>query len=86
MQPQEKFKHYRDLWRLNLETWHWELLPGKGGPCARSGHRMALHGSRLVLFGGFADTGKDTACASRCPLLSHIGLPRVRREMLWRHP
>ena len=77
---QEKFKHYRDLWRLNLETWRWEQLPGKGGPCGRSGHRMALHGNRLVLFGGFADTGKDTACAClHIPtMLSHVGALHMR--------
>ena len=61
--PQEKFKHYRDLWRLNLESWEWEQLPGKGGPCARSGHRMALHRDRIILFGGFQDTGKETVYA-----------------------
>jgi len=57
---QEKFKHYNDLWRLDLSTWQWECLPSKGGPSARSGHRMMLHKGRLILFGGFFDTGKDT--------------------------
>lgn len=63
MSLQEKFKHYKDLWRLDLESWEWEQLPGKGGPCARSGHRMALHRNRLLLFGGFQDTGKETVYA-----------------------
>lgn len=57
---QEKFKHYRDLWRLNLEDWSWEHLPGKGGPSARSGHRMLAHKDRIILFGGFHDGGKAT--------------------------
>lgn len=55
---QEKFRHYKDLWRLSLETYTWEQVPAKGGPNARSGHRMTLHKDRLVLFGGFNDTGK----------------------------
>jgi hypothetical protein len=57
---QEKFKHYRDLWRLNLEDWSWEQLPSKGGPSARSGHRMLVHKKRIILFGGFHDGGKFT--------------------------
>lgn len=60
---QEKFKHYRDLWRLNLESYAWEQLPGRGGPNARSGHRMAVHKDRLIIFGGFHDNGKQTQCA-----------------------
>ncbi|EFN58682.1 hypothetical protein CHLNCDRAFT_19775, partial [Chlorella variabilis] len=57
---QEKFRHYRDLWRLNLADWTWEQIPSKGGPSPRSGHRMALHGKRILLFGGFFDNGKET--------------------------
>ncbi|CAL8469827.1 g9369 [Coccomyxa elongata] len=57
---QEKFKHYRDLWRLNLESYAWEQLPGRAGPNARSGHRMAVHKDRLIIFGGFHDNGKQT--------------------------
>ena len=57
---QEKFKHYKDLWRLNLEDWSWEQLPGKGGPSARSGHRMLVHKDHIILFGGFHDGGKVT--------------------------
>lgn len=57
---QEKFRHYSDLWRLNLGDWTWEAIPSKGGPSPRSGHRMVLHGKRILLFGGFYDSGKDT--------------------------
>ena len=57
---QEKFRHYGDLWRLDLSSWKWEQLPSKGGPSPRSGHRMALYKGRLLLFGGFFDTGKET--------------------------
>ncbi|EIE25653.1 galactose oxidase [Coccomyxa subellipsoidea C-169] len=57
---QEKFKHYRDLWRLNVDTYAWEQLPARGGPNARSGHRMAVHKDRIVLFGGFHDNGNQT--------------------------
>ncbi|KAL4541299.1 hypothetical protein Ndes2437B_g05679 [Nannochloris sp. 'desiccata'] len=57
---QTKFKHYGDLWRLDLSTWKWEQLPSKGGPSPRSGHRMVLHKGKLILFGGFFDSGKET--------------------------
>ncbi|KAL4853408.1 Kelch domain-containing protein 4 [Chlorella vulgaris] len=57
---QEKFRHYSDLWRLNLADWTWEQIPSKGGPSPRSGHRMVLHGKQLLLFGGFFDNGKET--------------------------
>ena len=56
---QEKFRHYRDLWRLDLESYEWEQLGAKGGPNARSGHRMALYKDSLVIFGGFHDTGNS---------------------------
>ena len=57
---QEKFRHYGDLWRLDLKTWKWEQLPSKGAPPPRSGHRMTLFKAKLLLFGGFFDTGKET--------------------------
>ena len=66
---QENFKHYRDLWRLDLERHTWELLPGKGGPPGRSGHRMALHKYKLVVFGGFNDSGKTCQCVPWQPVV-----------------
>ena len=59
---QEKYRQFRDLWRLSVSDWTWEQLPAKGGPQGRSGHRMALHESSLVIFGGFNDSGKSTTC------------------------
>jgi len=58
---QERFHHYRDLWRFDLEANAWEQLPNRGGPSARSGHRMVAHpkGKSLLLFGGFYDTGNE---------------------------
>ncbi|GLI65322.1 hypothetical protein VaNZ11_008865 [Volvox africanus] len=58
---QERFHHYKDLWRLDLTTWEWDCLSTKGGPSARSGHRMAVQPlrNRVLLFGGFYDTGRD---------------------------
>ncbi|KAG2454221.1 hypothetical protein HYH02_001255 [Chlamydomonas schloesseri] len=58
---QERFHHYKDLWRLDLTTWEWDCLPAKGGPSARSGHRMVLQPlkNRVLLFGGFYDTGRE---------------------------
>jgi len=32
----------------------------KGGPSARSGHRMALYDNKLVVFGGFQDNNRST--------------------------
>ncbi len=61
-EPQRNFKHYKDLWRMDLEQHTWELLPAKGGPAGRSGHRMALHRNRLIVFGGFNDSGKVCRC------------------------
>lgn len=58
---QERFHHYRDLWRLDLTTNTWDCLPVKGGPSARSGHRMVCHKNKLMLFGGFYDTGADVS-------------------------
>eukprot|EP00873_Tetraselmis_striata_P018332 jgi/Tetstr1/438596/TSEL_027147.t1 len=57
---QEKFYHYKDVWRLDLTTNEWECLPLRGGPSARSGHRMALlKGGRILLFGGYYDVGAE---------------------------
>ncbi|KAL0040670.1 hypothetical protein WJX79_001168 [Trebouxia sp. C0005] len=58
---QSSFKHYRDLWRLDLESFKWEQLSSKGGPIARSGHRMVVFKSKLILFGGFHDDGTGDA-------------------------
>ena len=55
---QEKFRHYRDMWRLDLRSHQWEQLPCKKGPAARSGHRMLVHRNKLLLFGGFHDDDK----------------------------
>eukprot|EP01052_Picozoa_sp_SAG31_P040370 SAG31_NODE_5829_length_2306_cov_1.319891_2_plen_89_part_00 len=39
---QTQFHHYRDFWRLDLQTNEWAKIDAKGrGPTARSGHRMA---------------------------------------------
>ncbi|KAI8464529.1 MAG: hypothetical protein J3K34DRAFT_474238 [Monoraphidium minutum] len=54
---QERFMHFRDLWRLDLATHEWDCLPTRGGPSARSGHRMALYKNKAIMFGGFYDTG-----------------------------
>eukprot|EP00192_Tetraselmis_astigmatica_P005231 CAMPEP_0117671142 /NCGR_PEP_ID=MMETSP0804-20121206/13165_1 /TAXON_ID=1074897 /ORGANISM="Tetraselmis astigmatica, Strain CCMP880" /LENGTH=530 /DNA_ID=CAMNT_0005479561 /DNA_START=26 /DNA_END=1618 /DNA_ORIENTATION=+ len=56
---QEKFYHYKDLWRLDLNTNEWENLPLKKGPSARSGHRVVMHKGRLILFGGYYDVGAE---------------------------
>jgi N-acetylneuraminic acid mutarotase len=58
-----KFRHFGDTWRLDLSTYVWEQIASKGpgtSPSARSGHRMVAYKNVIVLFGGFADTGKTT--------------------------
>ena len=49
----------QDLWRLDLSSWEWDALPSKGGPSARSGHRMVAYKGKAILFGGFFDNGKE---------------------------
>jgi len=44
----------RDLWRYHFATGAVRRLGGRG-PAARSGHALAVAGSRLVLFGGATD-------------------------------
>ncbi|KAL3684696.1 hypothetical protein R1sor_002718 [Riccia sorocarpa] len=56
---QEKFHHYKDLWKLDLVTNTWEQLNLKGAPSPRSGHRMILYKHKIILFGGFYDTLRD---------------------------
>ncbi|KAJ7535226.1 hypothetical protein O6H91_12G023200 [Diphasiastrum complanatum] len=56
---QERFHHYKDLWRFDLSSNVWEPLQVKGGPSPRSGHRMVLHKHKLILFGGFYDNLRD---------------------------
>lgn len=54
----KQFYHFRDLWRFDMRTNVWTQLPGTG-PCPRSGHRMVVWKSYIVLFGGFHDTFRD---------------------------
>ena len=56
---QQKFHHFRDFWMLDLATWSWEPVVAKGGPSARSGHRMAVVRDRLLVFGGFFDNLRE---------------------------
>ena len=44
---------------LDLATWSWEPVVAKGGPSARSGHRMAVVRDRLLVFGGFFDNLRE---------------------------
>ncbi|KAK4960165.1 Kelch repeat-containing protein 3 [Elasticomyces elasticus] len=57
---QGTFYHYNDFWRLEPSTREWTKLEGKGGPPARSGHRMTYFKNYIVLFGGFQDTSQQT--------------------------
>jgi len=57
---QSQFYHYRDTWKLNLDTNQWTEIQTKGSPNARSGHRMQLWRRKVILFGGFYDVGTET--------------------------
>ncbi|KAK4497396.1 hypothetical protein PRZ48_011847 [Zasmidium cellare] len=57
---QGTFYHYNDFWRLEPGTREWTKLEGKGGPPARSGHRMTAFKNYIILFGGFQDTSQQT--------------------------
>ncbi|EMD00107.1 hypothetical protein BAUCODRAFT_21764 [Baudoinia panamericana UAMH 10762] len=57
---QGTFYHYNDFWRLEPGTREWTKLEGKGGPPARSGHRMTYFKQWVILFGGFQDTSSQT--------------------------
>ncbi|PPJ57854.1 hypothetical protein CBER1_00052 [Cercospora berteroae] len=57
---QGTFYHYNDFWKLDSATREWMKLEGKGGPPARSGHRMTYFKNYIVLFGGFQDTSQQT--------------------------
>eukprot|EP00252_Welwitschia_mirabilis_P025917 TRINITY_DN8274_c0_g1_i1.p1 TRINITY_DN8274_c0_g1~~TRINITY_DN8274_c0_g1_i1.p1 ORF type:complete len:671 (-),score=183.49 TRINITY_DN8274_c0_g1_i1:463-2475(-) len=56
---QERFHHYKDFWRLDLNTNQWEQLQLKNSPSARSGHRMVLYKHKIIVFGGFYDTLRE---------------------------
>lgn len=51
------YRHYRDLWRLDLTDMAWEKMDLRGGPSSRSGHRMCVVKNKLVVFGGYVDPG-----------------------------
>ncbi|XP_060810491.1 kelch domain-containing protein 4 [Amyelois transitella] len=54
-----QFHHYKDLWCFSLADKKWEKVVAKDGPCPRSGHRMVLVGRKLMVFGGYADDGRE---------------------------
>lgn len=51
------YRHYRDLWRLDLTDMSWERMDLRGGPSSRSGHRLCVVKNKLVVFGGYVDPG-----------------------------
>ena len=57
---QGTFYHYNDFWRLEPSSREWTKLETKGGPPARSGHRMTFFKNYIILFGGFQDTSQQT--------------------------
>lgn len=58
---QATFYHYGDTWVLDADTKEWEKVDGKGGPSARSGHRMCVWKNFIIMYGGFRDLGTSTS-------------------------
>ncbi|XP_072935565.1 kelch domain-containing protein 4 [Epargyreus clarus] len=54
-----QFYHYKDLWCFSLAEKKWEKVVAPNGPSPRSGHRMALLGRKLIVFGGYCDDGRE---------------------------
>jgi len=56
---QRRYRQFNDLWRLDVgqgSRARWERLPIDGGPCPRSGHRMAASTSgHAIIYGGFSE-------------------------------
>ncbi len=57
--PNQMFKHYSDLWSLDLNTLQWAQIKAPGCPSARSGHRIIAYKRKLYCFGGFYDNHQD---------------------------
>jgi N-acetylneuraminic acid mutarotase len=56
-----QFYHYKDFWKFDIKTSTWSELKVTGiPPSQRSGHRMIVWKSYIVLFGGFYDTFRDS--------------------------
>eukprot|EP01071_Lankesteria_metandrocarpae_P004830 Lankesteria_metandrocarpae@DN3712_c0_g1_i1.p1 len=57
----DQFYHFKDLWSFDIKTNIWSEVSTSGsGPSPRSGHRMIVWRSFLVVFGGFHDTLRET--------------------------
>ena len=78
-----------------MHSYEWEQLPGRGGPSARSGHRMALHKNKLLLFGGFYETATEGSrytaplgkklfgiCA-QAPIEWQVACPNIKMRLDW---
>ncbi len=57
--PSQLFRHYNDLWVLDLNSYKWEQIKAPNGPSPRSGHRMIYFKRKLYVFGGFYDNHAD---------------------------
>lgn len=81
---QSQFMHFRDLWRVDLQSCVWEeLTKGKGGPSARSGHRVAPYKrGGAALFGGFFDNGQHTIYYDDLWVLTEVDAGGVWTEIL----
>ncbi|OMJ69664.1 hypothetical protein SteCoe_32538 [Stentor coeruleus] len=57
----EEGEKLSDFWKLDLRTYHWEEVKGKGDvPSGRSGHSAAIFKDVMIVFGGMKDITKET--------------------------
>jgi hypothetical protein len=57
MATNEKYHHYKDLWRFDVKKNFFEECKSRGGspPAARSGHRAVVWRHYMIIFGGFQE-------------------------------
>ena len=58
----DKYSHYRDIWKFDIQTLKWEEIRPRGTGSAftaRSGHVSFLWKHYMVTFGGFYETQND---------------------------
>jgi N-acetylneuraminic acid mutarotase len=56
----DQYHHYRDLWKLDINTLKWTEITTKNPPSARSGHACIVWKNYMILFGGFFEALRET--------------------------
>lgn len=91
---QERFHHYKDLWRLDITTWQWEQLLLRGAPSARrvtpayTCIRHSADGDTCIMPPADLDTAwcaTRTACCCSAASTTSARLSRAWR-LVWAPP